>query len=454
MIMKYKKISIFAILIAFILVIGTATSSAVSKTDLKKEDNQEKKEVKSNISNTGFSKDYSDEEMAELLALQLEGYEDMSVMEFQDKVWEITDTAEYRALLERFYKDEAFCQKKDSNDNAAFLFYTLKPLASEKWQTGEFGGYTKTDYSGVSDNAVLEYSIFLTIKDAAAITVREYDAARRGMMDGLKKLLKDKKKEQLQDEIFMNEAVREETESLKKQWGTDQLQITVEWLYMPLSEPLDNNKNSSPQSSEQQQQEKLKQPNGTKEDYQSLLALKIPGYKNMSVTDFNLALLEWANEDYERLERIGADMNDKSCQVQLDKEELSFVYLTAYLSEIENAKKVQSHYSDRTEEDPCVDQNLPDKVSGDSVFCSLYYQFSYHINDKNATSIGERDRCVGGMTDSIQSFWDGTDTEELAKFSKDDILNELKRIAAENSSEQIEIKILEDQMNFEYFNNI
>lgn len=36
-------------------------------------------------------------------------------------------------------------------------------------------------------------------------------------------------------------------------------------------------------------------PNGTKEDYESLLALKTLDYKEMSLADFNAAILDWAN---------------------------------------------------------------------------------------------------------------------------------------------------------------
>ena len=40
----------------------------------------------------------NDEELDQLITLKFEGYEDMSVSEFQNKVWELTDTKEYRRI--------------------------------------------------------------------------------------------------------------------------------------------------------------------------------------------------------------------------------------------------------------------------------------------------------------------------------------------------------------------
>jgi len=50
-----------------------------------------------------------------------------------------------------------------------------------------------------------------------------------------------------------------------------------------------------------------KYPNATEEDYSSLLKLKTADYQSRTLIDFNADLLEWANEDYERMERIGTD---------------------------------------------------------------------------------------------------------------------------------------------------
>ena len=155
-VMKTKKPSLFVICIAAVLIVGVTTAFATSAAGMGETDG---------IHDADFSdfSDFSEEEFDKLLALRFDGYEDMSVSEFHHKVWELTDTEEYRALLERFSQNTALYEQKDRNEIAAFLFYTLEPLTAEKWQTRDFGGGIATDYPGASDNAMLEFVFSLTI---------------------------------------------------------------------------------------------------------------------------------------------------------------------------------------------------------------------------------------------------------------------------------------------------
>lgn len=436
-IMKIKKNSIFAVLIAAVLVIGVTTAFTTSAAG--------RKEEKRNIPNTGFS----DEEFDQLLALQFDGYENMSIKEYQNKVWEMTDTEEYINLLERFSQDNTLYEMKDNNQIASFLFYTLEPLTAERWQTRKFGGFTTTDYPGASDNAMFEFSYTLTIQKADTLTVGEYNDARSGVGNRLQDMLQDKTEGQLQNHAFMQEEINAEIESLTKQWSSDKLQISVVYDYMPLSELSTENSN---QQSTQQEKENRDFPNGTKEDYGSLLTLKTRDYQDMSVADFNMALLDWANEDYERMERISYDISYQDFAVPLNSEELSFVNLSVYFSTTENTMYVRSDYTGKPEEDPSYNQNLPEKTKGEggrSAWCNLFYQFSYHITDKETLTVRERDRCVGGMIGSVRQFWDETDIEDMLKMSEEDIVKKLNEIAAEYSNSDITITLLENGVGFE-----
>lgn len=436
-IMKIKKNSIFAVLIAAVLVIGVTTAFTTSAAG--------RKEEKRNIPNTGFS----DEEFDQLLALQFDGYENMSIKEYQNKVWEMTDTEEYINLLERFSQDNTLYEMKDNNQIASFLFYTLEPLTAERWQTRKFGGFTTTDYPGASDNAMFEFSYTLTIQKADTLTVGEYNDARSGVGNRLQDMLQDKTEGQLQNHAFMQEEINAEIESLTKQWSSDKLQISVVYDYMPLSELSTENSN---QQSTQQEKENRDFPNGTKEDYGSLLTLKTRDYQDMPVADFNMALLDWANEDYERMERISYDISYQDFAVPLNSEELSFVNLSVYFSTTENTMYVRSDYTGKPEEDPSYNQNLPEKTKGEggrSAWCNLFYQFSYHITDKETLTVRERDRCVGGMIGSVRQFWDETDIEDMLKMSEEDIVKKLNEIAAEYSNSDITITLLENGVGFE-----
>ena len=296
---------------------------------------------------------------------------------------------------------------------------------------------------------MLEFVFSLTIQNADTLTVGEYNAARLGVASRLQNILQGKTKEQLQNNSFMQEAIQAEIEKLNGQWNTDKLQISVDYSYMPLLE-LDAGK--SEQENIQQEQEHREYPNGTEEDYRSLLNLKTADYQNMPVADFNMDLLEWANESYERMERINVDTAHQDFSVNLDSDELSFVSLTTWLSGVENGKYVQSINTGRKEEDPIHNQYLPSKTAeenGYGAWCDLFYQFSYHIADKKTLTIGERDDCIGNMMNKIQDFWNRTDMEEMLSMTEDDIVSKLQEIAAKYSNANITITIREDSVGFE-----
>ena len=202
----------------------------------------------------------------------------------------------------------------------------------------------------------------------------------------------------------------------------------------------------------EEEQESREYPNGTEEDYRSLLELKTADYQARSVADFNMDLLEWANESYERMERINIDIAQQDFSVNLDSDELSFVALTTWLSGVENGKYVQSINTGRKEEDPGCNQYLPSKTAeenGYNAWCDLFYQFSYHIADKETLTVGERDYCIGSMMNGIRDFWNETDLEEMLSMTKDDVISKLKEIAEEYSNDDISITIHEDSVGFE-----
>lgn len=443
-IMKIKKSSLSAAILAILLIAGVTTVFATSADHIT--------EKTAPVPDTQFT----DAEYEKLLALQLDGYENMSVSEYRNRVWELTDTIEYRTLLERFAQDEELYEMKDSNETASFLFHVLEPLTAENWQTRYFSGYTASDYSWPADNASLEYSLTFTILDDEALTVREYNAARLDMIHGLDGILEDLSPEQLQDQTAMQEIIGTKIESLTRQSENDKLQIDIEYKYMPLMNyDAENTENSMAnlKDTEEQEPEETEPrmfPNATREDYDSLLALKTPDYPQMSVTDFNDTLLKWANSDFDRTQRIQEDVSRNDYQVSLTEEERSFVSLTMWLSNEENATMIQSLKSGKPEENPWYSSRFY-KQQGDSrlAWCSLYYQFAYHISDKDLITVSERDHAIVGMINAIQEFWDETDLEELLKMDETNIIHIFKEMASRYSNDQIEIIIDEEQISFE-----
>lgn len=465
-IMKIKKTSFVMLVIAAAMIVSiTAVFATSAASDAG---------ASERISDT----DFTDAEYQQLFALKYDGYEKMSVSEYQERIWKDTDTKTYMELLERVSQDDAIYGQRDINDISGFLHYTLMPLIGEKWKSHEFSGYAVTDYPYPRDQANFEYTFTLTILDADKLTVGEYVDAGVGMRRGLKDILKGRSAEELQDETEMNRCILEQTDLLSKQHTTDSLKITVDdWVYTPLVNMpeedavelfavYENGELVGLREADAQEKaiitaqrinateewEYRKSHYGTEEDYRSLLSLKTADYQDMRLSDFNDRLLEWANEDYDRMERVNTDTAWKDWQVYLSEEEESFVALSVCASGIENAKSVQSNYTGTAEEDPIFGEytlNKSEEVNGGSAWCNMYYQFSYHIPDKSRITVGERDRCIGGMLNSIQTFWDETSLEELLKMEERDILAVMQSFAEEYSNDLISVSIDAEQIGFE-----
>lgn len=386
-------------------------------------------------------------EYEKLLALRIDGYEEMTVAEFREKVGAATDTTEYGDLFERLPESKLY-ELRDTDETAAFLFYTLMPLNDDRWQTKAFSGAV-TVHS--ESSTALEYIITLTIVDEKALTVHEYNEARTGVVDGLQTFLNDRSVIELHDNTIMEAAIRDEVQRLIQLWGNENLKVEIEYVFR--TEDSFQNEATNAGSTLNTDTETRRTEYGTEEDYRSLLALKTADYENMNIADFNAKLLAWMDEDFDRMVRIDADTQRDDFQVDLSEEERQFVGLTVYLSGTENGEFVQSCYTNEAEADPVYGQSLPQKLEREGkqpIWCDLYYQFSYHIADKETVTVGERDRLVGGVVSDIQKFWDEETMDELLAMTEDDIISKLTALAAKYSSNGVTITINAERVHFEH----
>lgn len=380
-----------------------------------------------------------------LRALQLAGFEDMTVRDYQEMVWEKTDTPEYREMLERMSASEAFYGQKDDDVLAHFLFYVLEPLTAERWQTRDFGGCAQETFSESGQTAMVEYSYTLTIADTDVLTVGAYEKAQDGITEGMSRLLEEKSEEELSDADGMQTFLDGAVEQLKGEWSSDALIVDVEYCFQPM-EPSEEGADKADRSIGDEEPRSF--PHGTKEDYRSLLALMTPDYADLPLQTFNLKLLEWANENYERMERIGEDTGTNDFEVKLDEKELDFVTRTVLFSGRENGAYVRSNYTGRAGEDLYYQENLPEKGDG-STWCDLYYQFTYHIADKKELTVGERDRMVGGMIDGVRAFWEQTTLDALLRMEKAEVVKKLQAIAEKNSGDGLTVSVRAEDVAFE-----
>ncbi len=558
-IVKIKKKSLLAVMVAVVLVAGVTTAFATSAT--------ESKEKSASISDTVFT----EQEFEMLLSLRLDGYEDMRISEYRDKVGLLTDTKEYRTLLERFFADETLYTKyetktgTDSQETWSYLYQILGPLADETQQSKSFNGHAVINYPNASDSPDLEYTVTLTILDADRLTVGEYDIARQYSMDNIEYFFTENIKglsdSELRDVERVKMLIDEEIHSITATWNDDRLRIAVEYVYTPLGVlPFDDMDDSSkarkaewdasmapyvpfgltyqydPNTDDYKMYFQGKEVRGiyderaqlwisehagigqgiydenaielyvlydeagknivglreatedemkeltkirkqvtaesikeqtdndqraeyepiregvpaTEEDYASLLALKTPDYRSKSIAEFNSELLEWSNDNYERMERIMDDVVCNDYHVALTDDEKFFVSVTIDLSWMENKEYIRSITKNEPLQDVCANILLRSKEDTQGLaWCSLYCTYSYHISDREKVSIGERDDYVGGMRKSIEAFWESSSLDQLLKMSEDDMKKTIHAIAEKYSSRMIDIKIHDDETSFE-----
>ena len=393
---------------------------------------------------------FTSEEYEKLLTLRFVGYEEMTVAEFRNKVGAASDTKEYTNLFEQLPKDAALQELKDTDEDAEFLFYVL-PLAGDDWKTRSYSGEVTSSYTG--DKARLEYSFTLTILNPDVLWVKDYNDTRLGVMSVMQDTLRNKTKDELRDEAAIRADVQFQIDHLLQNINqTAELSAAIEFAYFPL--PVAGEKQQVSGANEQGDQETRRGGYGTKEDYQSLLALKTPDYASMSVADFNAKLLAWADEDFSRMERIDADMLFNDFQVSLSEEELAFIRLTVFLSGTENGEFVQSNYTSDPVADPVYQESLPQKADKSNekapMWCDFGYRFSYHIANEETLTVGERDRCIGGMITAVEKFWNDTTLDNLLTMTKSDVISRLNSLAAEYSTDDIVITISAEQVHFDH----
>ena len=200
-----------------------------------------------------------------LLALQFDGYGGMTVAEFRDKVGIMTDTEEYINLFEQLSENTALHDLKGSNEDAEFLFYIL-PLAGDDWKTRSYNGEVTPLYTG--EKARLEYSFTLTILDADMLTIKDYNDVRQGVMDVMQGTLKNKTKEELQDEAAIRADIQFQVDYLLQNINqTAELSAAIEFAYFP--PPAAGEIRQIAEANESEATEPRRAEYGTKEDYQT-----------------------------------------------------------------------------------------------------------------------------------------------------------------------------------------
>ena len=210
-IMKIKKRSLAAILAAVVLVccvgVGFATSAA-GKSDA----------PYPQVQDGTFTK----AELDRLSELWFEGYGDMTVAAYQQKMWIEFDTPEDIALIDRYGQYSVtgsfFDDPEATTKVNAFYdyFYSVyEPLTAERWQERMFMG--ATGIKGADGNLVfVEYTYTMRILDAETLTAGEYQQAIAAVKPGVQALLKS------------GDVLQEDFHALAQRLSSDALTVTIE----------------------------------------------------------------------------------------------------------------------------------------------------------------------------------------------------------------------------------
>ena len=164
-IMKLKKTSLLAVMLAVALVCALGTVFVTSAA--------EKPDLRSSLTVIP-SENYTEEESRKLFSLWFEGYEDMTVTAFREKMRGERSDADME-LIERFSLDGDVYELpagKEADALKAFndyFFAVYEPLTADYWEIWCFDG------DGANG---MQYQCDLTVLDGDALTVGKYEELR------------------------------------------------------------------------------------------------------------------------------------------------------------------------------------------------------------------------------------------------------------------------------------
>ncbi len=440
-IMVIRRFSMGAVAIAVGLVMSVTVVFATSAVP----------EAEKNISTNA---DITAEEYGMLNVLRFDGYEDMSVAEYRDRVLAATAADEERQLLNRLFSNKNLYEMRNSDEIASYLFYVLRPLTAQRWIETVFKGSILPEDIALPQKEVqgLGYRITMYVQNVNDLSVGEYVDAIRGVTDGLSRTMAGKCEEEYASESYMKTGIQQAVDSLQKEWSTYKLQVDIEFEYESINWQEETHSKKEMEDWKERYTDVLvyyadagtensEYLPGTEEDYRKILLLRQPGYryKEMSVADFDRELLEWSAENYQSYDRIMNDIFREDIQVELSEEEKYFITHTVYLAALSNGR--------RDYEDPgALEQSIPlslyfNKKPNASqtmyIWDSMGCHISYYITDKDTVTVGERDQCIGAMMDEVEYLWDEMDAGDVIEMKQGDFQSKVVDLAKKYSTKDI-----------------
>ncbi len=283
-IMKLKKTSLLAVMLAVVLVCALGTVFATSA--IEKSAPPRPRVVEGS---------FTDAELDRLAGLWFEGYETMTIAEYQEKMWQERDNPEDMELIERYGLNKAeavFTDGPEATEEANafddYMEYVYEPLTSELWQRRNFP----------DANAEAYWTYTLTILDRD-MRVASYEALRGRL------------KERLSDTVS-----KEQADAVAAGFSNDKLKVEIPF-YARFEDVEHGGGNELYIRSSNEAAEKpdlrssltvIPSENYTEEESRKLFSLWFKGYEEMTVTKFREKMRsERTDADMELIERFSLD---------------------------------------------------------------------------------------------------------------------------------------------------
>ena len=210
-IMKMRKRSLAAVLAAVVLVCGVSVAFATSAAA---------KRPRPQVTDGAFTR----AELDRLSSLWFEGYQDMTVAAYQEKMWAERDNPQDMELLDRYGQSNvkgSYFNDAEANAFRDYFYHVYEPLTAERWQQRQFSGAAHLDGS------IVEYICDLTILDRDTLTVGEYEQSWRDAETGLQGVLEGYTAHQLADWDFMQDALADKMAGILGGLSSERLTVSL-----------------------------------------------------------------------------------------------------------------------------------------------------------------------------------------------------------------------------------
>lgn len=277
---------------------------------------------------------YVAEHFAPLLALRIDGYQNMSVNEYRDYALQIIDKDPdtYNTSLDT--DDTYLYENRYSDPDASFIVNTLFPICAEKWESRDFPNWVQNPYS---KEPAIEYSIRLEVLDPQNLTVGQYEKSYTGMMEDIQSLVVANCSETAIDETAINDGLTK----LEEKHSNDSIKVSMQDKFLRVVDNVPTPENSDGDETTP----------ASENDYKLVLSLYRKGYENQSVAEFTSYIKDAFTADdspiHQSYERVYVDLQLDRVPKTVTDSDIQFLFAVEN-SIREYVAEHQSSFADET----------------------------------------------------------------------------------------------------------